>query len=169
MPNTAHHCMQRIAQCAFQRIPGEPAVHLHVPDRRLNRTAPTDQGLQGPCDPASALTLGCPPLRSAPAVTPVRHRRLRFAVGSSKNAHLLHGFGQCVAVIRDCPACCSCPPPAPPCAWRQCSHNTALVRRCEPCPWRGTRPRGHTCMLALALHALGEVRAVRVRRSLTLD
>ena len=41
----AHHGMQHITQCALGRIAVQLSVHLYVPDRRLDRTAPLDTRL----------------------------------------------------------------------------------------------------------------------------
>ena len=54
LARAAHHRMQRIAQRTLERISGQAPIHLHVPDRWLNRwlnrTAPVDHRLQGSRD-----------------------------------------------------------------------------------------------------------------------
>ena len=77
--------MQRIAQGALERISGEPTVHLHVPDRWLDRTAPVDHGLQDSGDPSPlARHQHAHPFDLHPPVAPVYHRRLWLAVGASE-------------------------------------------------------------------------------------
>lgn len=100
MPRATHHRMQRIAQCALERIAGKPPVHLHVPDSRLDGATPFDHGLERSGDTtllachqdAHALNLHAP-------IALVYDGRGRRLVRAREDAHLLQCLGQCVTVI----------------------------------------------------------------------
>ena len=93
--------MQRIAQGTLERISGKSPVHLHVLDRRLDRAASMDHGLQTSRDsPLLTRHQDAHPFDLDAPVTPVHHCRVRLAVGAREDAHLLQGFCQCVSVVR---------------------------------------------------------------------
>lgn len=52
MASAAHHRVDRIAQCAFERVATQSSVHLHVPYGWLYGTAPLDHGFEPLGDPA---------------------------------------------------------------------------------------------------------------------
>ena len=49
VPRSTQHRVQRITKCALERIATEPAVGLHVPDRRFDRNRPVSTVLPRAC------------------------------------------------------------------------------------------------------------------------
>lgn len=100
MPSPPHQRMDRIAQRTLERVSCQPAVHFHVPDRRLDGAPALDHRVQRVRDAALlSRAQDAHAFHLHALVALVHDGRGWCSVGAREDAHLLQCLGQRVAVV----------------------------------------------------------------------